>query len=369
MSTQVKLQVIDADAHVVETDRTWDYLEPSEQKYRPLLYTSPNKDVSDYWLINGELGRPYFPPLSEQKIEQLSKNAGRNMLTPKEARELDDVQMRLDHMDQLGVDVQVLHNTIWLETVTTWPDTQAALCRSWNKWLANIWKQGKGRLRWSCVVPDLMVDEAIPQMRFAKENGAVAVCMKPLEGDRLLTDPYFHPIFAEAERLDMAIAIHIANGNRRNVRLWTSTPAPGEAQSNSGFSVFRGPTVILSWVLLMSNMSELFPNLRWGFIEASSQWVPWIYKEVENRYLTSGRPFPEDLFGSKKVYVSCETHDDLPWVLKYAGGNSLVIGTDYGHLDPSSDTNAILAFQQMDEISAEAKERILHHNPKRLYAL
>ena len=42
MTTQVKVQVIDADAHVVETDRTWDYLEPSEQKYRPLLYTSNN---------------------------------------------------------------------------------------------------------------------------------------------------------------------------------------------------------------------------------------------------------------------------------------------------------------------------------------
>ena len=30
MATQTKLQVIDADAHVIETERTWDYLEPSE---------------------------------------------------------------------------------------------------------------------------------------------------------------------------------------------------------------------------------------------------------------------------------------------------------------------------------------------------
>ena len=28
MATQTKLQVIDADAHVIETERTWDYLEP-----------------------------------------------------------------------------------------------------------------------------------------------------------------------------------------------------------------------------------------------------------------------------------------------------------------------------------------------------
>jgi len=31
MATQTRLPVIDADAHVIETERTWDYLEPSEQ--------------------------------------------------------------------------------------------------------------------------------------------------------------------------------------------------------------------------------------------------------------------------------------------------------------------------------------------------
>ncbi len=46
MAIQTQVQVIDADAHVVETERTWDYLEPSEQKYRPLLYTSPDDPVS-----------------------------------------------------------------------------------------------------------------------------------------------------------------------------------------------------------------------------------------------------------------------------------------------------------------------------------
>ena len=29
------LPIIDADAHVIETERTWDYLDPSEQKFRP----------------------------------------------------------------------------------------------------------------------------------------------------------------------------------------------------------------------------------------------------------------------------------------------------------------------------------------------
>ena len=33
--------IIDADAHVVETERTWDYLPAAEQKFRPKLYSAP----------------------------------------------------------------------------------------------------------------------------------------------------------------------------------------------------------------------------------------------------------------------------------------------------------------------------------------
>lgn len=41
MTTPTKLPVIDAAAHVIETGRTWDYLEPSEQKFRPVLVPAP----------------------------------------------------------------------------------------------------------------------------------------------------------------------------------------------------------------------------------------------------------------------------------------------------------------------------------------
>jgi len=32
--------VIDADAHVVETEHTWDYLDKSDKKFRPQLFQS-----------------------------------------------------------------------------------------------------------------------------------------------------------------------------------------------------------------------------------------------------------------------------------------------------------------------------------------
>src|SRR5215510_7992530 len=85
-------------------------------------------------------------PLAEQTVREMSRRSGRAMATPQEARELDNVALRLQHLDTLGIDVQVLHNTLWIEQVAQWPDTEAALCRSWNRWLAEVWQQGQGRL-------------------------------------------------------------------------------------------------------------------------------------------------------------------------------------------------------------------------------
>ena len=63
------------------------------------------------------------------------------------------------------------------------------------------------------------IDEAIAEVKFAKENGAAAVCMRPLEGDRHLSDPYFYPLYQAASDLDLSIAVHIANGNPQNADL------------------------------------------------------------------------------------------------------------------------------------------------------
>jgi predicted TIM-barrel fold metal-dependent hydrolase len=137
---------------------------------------------------------------------------------------LDDVNLRLKHMDELGIDIQVLHNTFWIEQITTRPQAEVALCRSWNRWLADIAKQSHGRLYYSCVVPAMNLSEEIAEITFAKKNDGVAVCMRPLEGKRHLSNPYFYPLYETASDLDLPIAVHIANGNPENADLYRLAP-------------------------------------------------------------------------------------------------------------------------------------------------
>jgi len=70
-----------------------------------------------------------------------------------------------------------------------------------------------------------------------------------------------------------------------------------------------------------------------------------------------------------RIYVTCQTEDDVPYLLKEGAGDTLMIGTDYGHFDPSSDNDAIATFIATAGIEQDAMNKILYDNPKRLYGL
>ncbi|HXG50665.1 MAG TPA: amidohydrolase family protein [candidate division Zixibacteria bacterium] len=358
--------VIDADAHVVESAHTWDFMDPSESQFRPIpLETREQAGVKlQFWVIDGKVRGFRFPAFSDDELQRRSRQVGRKFADRLESRELGNVDLRLEHMDRTGVDIEVLHNTMFIESATDRAAVEVALCKSWNRWLAEIWKQGKGRLRWSCMAPTLSMTDALDQIRWSRENGACAVLMRPVEGHRLLVDPYFYPIYDEAQKLDMAIAVHIANGNPWLCDLYRH-PVP----IASTFHRFRIPTVAAFTDVVLSEIPQVFPRLRWGFIEASAQWLPWVIVEARKRFKTLGREWPENFARDYRLFVTCENSDDLPYIVQQAGEDCLVIGTDYGHTDISSDVDAIKIFRERADLAPRIKRKILSDNARALYGL
>jgi predicted TIM-barrel fold metal-dependent hydrolase len=160
----------------------------------------------------------------------------------------------------------------------------------------------------------------------------------------------------------MAIGVHIANGSPAVMSRFQP-----RYDKSGGFAPFRIPTVVSCLSLMMSEVPKVFPTLRWGFIESSAQWIPWIVNEARSRSGSGG--FPDDPLSTFKVYVTAQTDDDFPYVLKYAGEESLMMGTDYGHFDSSSEVDAFTKFRANESIGEEAKQKILSDNPSKLYAI
>lgn len=337
------MPIIDADAHVIESERTWDYMTEAESKFRPTMVASQD-GRKQFWLID----RRPFPrgPVSTE--------------LPAASSEMREVEARLRHMDQLGVDVQVLYPTVFLTPLTNRAEIEVALCRSYNRWIAELCAKSGGRLRWVATLPVLSMADTLAETRFAADNGAVGLFIRGLVEDRLLSDAYFDPLYALAAERDLAVCIHASTGDFD----WMN-----HFERESGFALFKLPVLIAFHTLVYKGIPARFPGLRFGFIEVKAQWVPYVMHELAQRYKTHGIKGPTDIMRDNRLYVACQTDDDLGYVLKYAGEDNIVIGSDYGHNDTSAEIEALKNIRRHGDVAPSRIDKILHDNPKALYNL
>ena len=337
---------IDSDAHVVETERTWEFMEDFESSFKPEVVVPKAGGDREYWMVEGRT---------------FAKNSNIGKDTPDEAREMSDIDSRLAHMDELGVDVHVLYPTIFLRPLTRRPDAEVALCKSYNRWLADIWRKGGGRLRWVVLPPVMSLDKAIDELNFGKENGACGVYMRSADGDRRLSDTYYAPMYQEAAKLDLPICVHASTGNFGMYDLFSQ---------DSGFAQFTLPVVGAFHDLLRTGTPAKYPDLRWAFIEVSSQWIPYALNDLELRFRRIGKEWlGKDTLRENRMYVACQTSDDIAYVVDSVGDENIIIGTDYGHNDTSSELIALRKLREDGKIDPATVDKFLDRNAKTLYAL
>src|SRR5947208_2662690 len=283
------MPTIDSDSHVVETEHTWDFMDRADQKYRPLIVRPRGEGGGEYWFVDGKIRGLVRIVMTAQQLAEVSERTGRVMHTSRETREMESVPARLQHMGELGIDVQVLYPSIFIEQITDKPEWEIAICKGYNRWLADIHAQGQGRLRWICVLPLLDMSAALEELKFCAEHGACGVFMRGIEGQRMITDPYFYPLYEEMTRLNLAVGVHVGNANPYVIDL--------VSQYNGGgsFWKFRIPVIGAFHSEVMSEVQKLFPKLHMHWAEEAAQWIPYVVKDFQLRWCSIGSTRPENL--------------------------------------------------------------------------
>jgi predicted TIM-barrel fold metal-dependent hydrolase len=348
---------IDADAHVVECRETFNYIDPKDKKYKPLIVTQ-DVDSDDTRLEANDGGYQKQFWVIDGRIQPMEGNIGSN--TTAESREMRNIDARLKHMDELDVDVQVLYPTVFLRTWTQDPTCEIVLCRSYNRWMADIWKRDKTRLRWTVMPPLRNLEETRKELLFAKENGACGVFLRGVEIDLRLDNPYFFPLYKMGEEFDLAMCFHSGNNSFDMRELFLT---------ESGFMKGKLPIVSAFHSLLMSDIPKMFPKLRWGFVEVSAQWVPYALNDLALRFKRRGKRLSKTVLADNHMYVACQVTDDFDHILPYSGDGQLVVGTDYGHADTSSEIEALRKIKETGKMPAATAERILSNNARAFYGL
>jgi len=339
------MRVIDADAHVIENESTWDYMLESERQFKPKIVGATNaKDPFDYWLVDGRV----IP----------RSNVGREL--PVGAREMTDLSLRIKHMDELGINRQVIYPTFFITPISRRPDTDLAVTRSYNRWMANIIRKESDRFGWVLVPPLQSTEHLAEELKYGKENGACGIYLRGLEVERMLSDPYFHSLYEQASALDLPICVHSANGAFTTYDFFADDP---------GFSKFKLAVIGAFHALVFHGIPQRFPKLRIGIIEVSAQWISYAVHDLRRRFARRGKSFPKNVLQENRIYVTCQTDDDLEDVLKYSGEDNLVIGTDYGHADNAAEIEALRKLRNEGRLPAPVVDKILQDNPAAFYGL
>jgi predicted TIM-barrel fold metal-dependent hydrolase len=343
---------IDSDAHVIETMATFDYIDPEYRHLRPRIVRQVEGEHArsneggvqkEYWILDG-------------RLQPKEHNIGSN--TSEESREMRNIRARLKHMDELDIDIQVLYPTVFLRAWTQDPTVETAICRSYNRWLADIYNQAEGRLRWVLMPPLRSMDETRKEIAFGKDHGACGIFVRGLEAEMRLTNPYFFRLYEMAQEFDLPICFHSGN-NSFAVRDIYAT--------EGGFGRSKLPVIAAFHNLIMDGIPAKFPKLRWGFIEVSAQWLPYAFNDMALRLERRKQELPRDPLKANNMYVACQCTDDLEYVLKDGGSHNLVIGTDYGHADTSSQIEALRLLKANGKLAPAVIDRILDDNARALY--
>jgi predicted TIM-barrel fold metal-dependent hydrolase len=365
---------IDADAHVDECSETWSYIPASKADFRPAEMVFVPGQAPPYLSAGTHNdGLEAMALFIDGQVFYRRQRSDQKTNATAAIRELRDVPARVKKMDEMGIETQVIFPSTLLNEITHRQEVEIAVCESYNRWLGDRCRESGGRLQWAAILPMRSMPDALAELNRVKEDGAIAIFKRSLETDlRPAGDPYFHPVYAAANDLDMPICIHKSGPYVGYTPSFTRTQNDGAKYTILVIDAFVS--------LLLSGTVAKFPKLRFGFIESGSGWVAHgLYESNFDQASKKGaRHDPgsqevlahyEDALEGTELYVTCETAEDLPLIVRQLGTHNLVIGTDYGHSDRSALILAHRELESLADLSAEAKQNITDLNARRLYAL
>ena len=357
--------IIDADAHVEESEAMFDRLAKEFRPRRPLPVRLASDTVygkyNAVWLIDGETypklvgkgGTIFRTPTIMEAASLKRESIG--------AQELTDVVARIRDMDKVKIDTQIVFPSLFLTVTSEDLRLEAALLRAYNSFLGECATASKSRIRFAALVPIRDVGESIKEIKRAATIGAAAVMLQGMAWDKLLGDESLFPFYQAAADLNLPICVHLG---------WGCPALTDIFDASTNFYSAILPVVMGFNSIMTSAAFEKIPNLRFGFLEAGAAWIPFLIKQVrrDNARQEKAKD-PIEYFKTGRVFVTAEPDEDLNGITQIVGEDSFVLGSDYPHGDPSRQEDMVAEFRERTDLSQRMVEKMLSDNPRRLYGL
>ncbi len=349
-----RFEVIDGDGHVYEDDDVLiGYYEP------PHAITKRNRSLSIFPALDG------WP--RGVMHERGDKNPNRPFHT--------DAKIWSAALEKFGLSGSVLFPTAGLGLgLMRDKEFSTATAIAYNNWLEDNYMSKDDRLFGAALTPIMDPAAAATEIRrcaTARKNIACMLMPTVISPPRHYGEEFYWPIFEEAERQDIPIALH--GGPSAGIGLDHLAPFSMVHTLSHPLPLFVHLTGIV-----MNGVFDAFPGLRVVFLEAGCSWVPFMMDRLNGEYdkiysastraRLRRRP-SEYMRETDNFWVSAELDEmSLKYTIDAIGADRIIYASDFPH-EPTEDAiaAAVPAFIENADYGDTVKEKILSDNAKRLY--
>jgi hypothetical protein len=359
MAIRVATRIVDGDGHIQED--TQGILAHLAEPYREIARRRAS----------------LFPPLDHL-------HDGRAVETPptRDQRPRMGPEGWLSFLEDVGIDWTVLYPTSALaygKIVSI--DYAVAVTRAYNDWLHATYLQYSPRFKGMAIIPMQDPEEAVTELRRAVTDLGMMGAMLPSNGlSEPLGSKQYWPVYAEAERLGCAIAVHGGCHDRfglDHLNMYVPVHALGHPW---------GLTISCASIVY-NGIFERFPGIRIAFLEGGIAWLLLCLERLHSSHETHFQYMPAGQLGPRegqrpdryivqqikegRLYVGCETEElTMPFALKVVGNEPFIYSSDFPHeVTNQSCKRDIEELLESDEIAQEDKEAIFARNAERFYRM
>jgi len=367
--------VIDSDGHILEPLDLWNkYMDPKFRDRAPRIVKGENGKerlvIEEHAVGDGQRGIGRIGA-----VGALQGVVAADTMEYKDGKPGGfDPHKRIPDMDADGIDAAFLYPSLGLFSGAIHdPELAAAVCRAYNRWLADYCKPYPDRLFGVAMLPLQSVELAVDEMKFAKkELGFRGGFIRPNPySDKMIHTERYEPFWQAAEDLDFAIGFHEGASS--------GMPTVGVDRFEG-----RGARHIISHTMEMmlaamsviwGGVADRHPKLRVGFLESGGGWIaPWLDRMDrhfdDQGFNDSGLSMrPSEIF-QRNCWISFEPVEGSIKVLAdYIGPHKILWATDYPHPDGFFPGAPKMMEERMQGLSPETKHQIMAGGAMGFYGL
>jgi predicted TIM-barrel fold metal-dependent hydrolase len=371
-------KLFDADAHAMMSPRMWETLPDEYMARRPR--PARVHDASDMgrwnngWLVEGQIIPHALGPGSQPGNEPArvlesfgAKSDSENF--PLSGLDLSDPEARLRGMDFMGVDHQMLYPTTLYARMTVDPGFEAALMRSYNRYIGKQCRVAAKRLKWAGLLPLREARQGCEAIEEMGQLGASAAVVYGTAGDRLLCDKSFTAVWDELHRSGLPLCVHMGMSY------------PPFLQVCNGLLDAHGigmslPAMMAFVAIAGHGMLDRYPNLKVGFLEFGAEWILYMVPRLDHYLPIDRSQMPikeelsqrttEDYVKSGRIFIAGEAGDRmLPQEIELLGEDQILYSSDLPHGEGRH--NAAQEILARGDITETQKRKILYDNAVKFF--